>query len=190
MFWSSIKADGLAQLPLTASARLTIDFPEIDWLSLRSTYGWSALQYQAWARGSLVVKGVAKQTLLLNTDNVSEFWINNKPYFGGDFYAYRNAPLVLQLDPGYHKIELRLIRDVRAMGGDGEPTIQVELDVQRSEGNLALDGKKLVVSDIVDGKLVSSLACVPVRNESARWIDVWEVKPVVVSLWPSIPSRQ
>lgn len=37
-------------------------------------------------------------------DHVIEFWIDDQSYFGGDLYAFRKAPLVLDLSPGEHKI--------------------------------------------------------------------------------------
>lgn len=120
--------------------------------------------------------------VLIHTDNVLEYWINEKPYFGGDFYAYRNSPLVLSLEPGRHKIDLRLIRDVRARGGGEPPAIEVLVHVQESVSELAIDTDKLLVSDMVDGKLASTLACVPVRNEGSKWIDILNVDVVNVSV--------
>ncbi len=181
IFWSTIEADIAEAHPVTASAKLNVRFPKIDWVSLRSAYGWSILQYQAWARGFLVIKDVVKQTLLLYTDNVLEFWIDDEPYFGGDYYAYRNAPLLLQLPPGHHKVDVRLIYDVRAMGGQGDPEVEALLHVQRSRCSLAVDGEKLLVSDVVDGLLASNLACVPIRNESTKWLDIWGVSSVEAS---------
>ena len=180
--WSSIEAEISKQHPSSASSKLTVGFPNIDWASLRSVYGWAALQYQAWARGYLVVSDLVKRQYVVNFDHVLEFWIDQRPYFGGDFYAYRNAPLVLLLEPGRHRIEVRLIRDVRAMGGDGDPTVDIMLHIQRSVSSLAIDADKLIVPDIVDRKLASTLACVPVRNEGAKWIEIWTVESVEVSL--------
>ena len=154
-------------------------FPNVDWESLKSIYGWPALQYQAWARGSLVLQ--CEQTLVLYTDNVLEFWVDDKPYFGGDFYAYRNAPLVLRLDPGEHKVDVRLIRDVRAFGANDEPMIELELRCERSKGYLILDADKMLVSDIVEGVLASPFASVPVRNASQTWIDIRGIDSIEVA---------
>ena len=118
---------------------------------------------------------------MVNFDHVLEFWIDERPYFGGDFYAYRNAPLVLLLEPGHHRIDVRLVRDVRAMGGDGDPTVDVMLHVQRSVSSLAIDADKLIAPDIVDRKLASTLACMPVRNEGTKWVEIWTVESVAVS---------
>ena len=152
-----------------------IGFPAVDWEWLRSIYGWAAFQYQAWTRGNLVVDGDSAQTIAFYTDNVLEFWIDDQIYFGGDFYAYRKAPLILYLEPGPHKIDVRLIRDVRVMGGNGKPSIRVSLKAQKSNRGLAFAGKP-IVPDVVDMRLASNLASISVRNEERSWIDIWKVQ--------------
>lgn len=163
-----------------ASAQLVIGFPNVDWTSLQSVYGWPALQYQAWARGSLAVQRA--QTIVLYTDGVLEFWVDDKSYFGGDFYGYHNAPLVLYLEPGDHKVDVRLIRDVRAFGANEEPSLELELRCERSKDHLALDVERLLVADIADGILASSFATVPVRNEGSTWIDIRGIQSKEVAL--------
>lgn len=163
----------------TATARLQFGFPDIEWELLKSIYGWPALQYQAWARGFLEVDG--EQTLILYTDGVLEFWLNDKPYFGGDFYAYRNSPFVLSLESGHHKLDLRLIRDVRAFGANEEPLVKIELHAETSKDGLAADAGKLLIADIVDGMLSSPYASIPVRNETQSWINVTSIESVEVA---------
>ena len=154
---------------------INVAFPDIDWSFLRSVYGWSVLQYQGWARGTLSVTENSPQTVVLYTDNILEIWIDGNHYFGGDFYAYRRAPLVLQLDKGIHCFDTRLIRDVRAMGGGGEPSITVTLVAKLSFGGLAVDADNLIISDVVSGKLPCQLASVPVRNEGTEWVSIWDI---------------
>lgn len=108
-----------------------------------------------------------------------EFWIDDEHHFGGDFYTYRRAPLILRLDPGSHRLNIRLIRDVRAMGAIGEPSLHVKLEAQESPGGLAFSGKPLL-PDIVGGKLASNLASVSVRNEEESWIEICEIRSVNV----------
>lgn len=180
--WSTVTADVSHESPSTSSARILVGFPEVDWASLRSTYGWAALQYQAWMRGVLNVGGKRRQTILLYTDRILEFWVDDKPYFGGDLYGFRNAPLVLHLDPGRHKVDLRLIRDVRAMGGGEEATIEVGLQIDERHDRLALDTEKLIISDVVDGKLTNSLASISLRNQSTEWIEICEIVAIGVHI--------
>ena len=115
--WSSSQADSneLDVLPHSATCGLTVSFPDIDWPFLQSIYGWSALQYQVWARGNLVVEAETQQTVVLYTDRLIEFWVDHRPSFGGDFYALRNAPLVLHLSPGEHKMGLCILASTFAV---------------------------------------------------------------------------
>ncbi|KAL9005709.1 MAG: hypothetical protein Q9188_001522 [Gyalolechia gomerana] len=131
--------------------------------------GFIGLQYQAWARGTLTVDGDKERTVVLYTDHVLEFWVDDEHHFGGDFYAYRKAPLVLHLQPGKHKIDVRIVRDVRAMGAVGEPT--------------AVDGS-LLLPDLVEGRLATSLGSISVRNEDKNWIEVIEEPQKITYLHP------
>ena len=178
--WSALLADTLVD-PESCEASLTFAFPDIEWVSLQQVYGWSVLQYQGWARGSLIIHNNSPQTIVLYTDRLLEFRINDKPYFGGDLYAYRRAPLILRLDPGAHRVDLRFVRDVRAMGGVGDPTMQIRLRAIVSGGGLFVVKDGLLTSDLVDGRLVGRLASIPVRNDAARSIEILSVDPVDVS---------
>ena len=175
---------------------LTVDFQEVDWSFLRSIYGWAALQFQAWARGTLVLNSKHRQSITLYTDNILEFWLDGKPYFGGDLYSYRRAPLILHLDPGHHRLDIRLVRDVRIMGGLGNSTIQVGIEAQVASGGLMVVEDKHIFPDIVDEKLPSNLASVLVRNHGSAWIhivglesadvrmaDFWEAGRLLILQW-------
>ena len=140
------------------------------------------MQHQAWARGELVVEGDEPLTVLLYADNILEYWIDDESYFGGDFYAYRRAPLVLFLEPGTHKVDIRLIRDVRVMGGIGAPSMSIKLKAERSDGGLVAIQDKLLISDVVAGKLASPYASLPVRNDGRKWIDIQSIEAVSVSI--------
>lgn len=53
---------------------------------MQSIYGWSTLQYQAWARGNLTVGG-SDQTLLHSfTDGMLELRVDGKEGILGDYY--------------------------------------------------------------------------------------------------------
>ena len=166
--------------PTTVEGRLTIDFPGVDWPFLQSVYGWAALQYQAWARGYLNIATDSPQSVLLFSDHVLEFFVDDVHYFGGDFYAYRRAPLVLHLKPGIHKLDIRLARDVRAMGGIGEPMVNVKLKVEIANGGLAIVEQKLHVSDMLNETLASPFSSVPVRNEGLGWITIKKIESLTV----------
>ena len=169
--WASLSVVTHVSGADSVAIELAASFPNIEWEVLRSIYGWAALQYQAWARGNLIITADSPLALVLYTDNVLEFWLDGQPVFGGDFFAYRKAPVVFYLEPGSHKIDVRLIRDVRAMGGAGEPEICIKIEAQRSVNSLALT-KDVLAPDIVDGNLAGSLASVSIRNEARNWIKI------------------
>jgi hypothetical protein len=85
----------------SANASLSVAYSNVDWDFLKVVYGWAAVQYQAWARGELHVGGNETQHLVLHTDTILEFWVDDQHYFGGDFYTYRKAPPVLHLQHLY-----------------------------------------------------------------------------------------
>lgn len=193
--WTSQQTNLSKSNPDVAIADLVVGFPEVDWDFMRSIYGWAAIQYQAWARGNLFVNADSPQTLLLYSDNVLEFWVDDQLHFGGDFYGYRIAPLVLHLEPGCHKVDVRLVRDVRAMGGIGEPSLCVRMEAQKANGGVVVVGD-LLLPDLVDGKLASHVGSVTIRSEENEWIEVWDIQSIDVSIegfsnsWLSLNSSQ
>jgi acetyl esterase/lipase len=119
--------------------------------------------------------------VILHTDAVLEYCIDDTHYFGGDFYSYRNAPPVLHLKPGSHRIDLRLVRDGRAFGGIGEPTLDVVVDVRQASGTLELAKPGILIADVVDGKLASPVGSVYLRNSGEDDIEVIGIQPSNVS---------
>lgn len=178
--WSIHNVETVRPTTEATELNLSISFPEVDWKFLQSFYGWAALQYQGWARGEIFIHGSVPRTIVLYTDNVLEFYVDNALYFGGDFYAYQRAPLVLHLTPGPHIIDIRIVRDVRATGGIGNPIVNMTLRVELSRGGLAVMGSKLLLPEMVEGRLVSNLGSVPVRNEEQDWIEVLAIESLEV----------
>ncbi|KAF2271700.1 uncharacterized protein EI97DRAFT_486935 [Westerdykella ornata] len=162
--WSLVEAKHATSSSTSANVSLSIGYDNVDWDFLKTVYGWAAVQYQAWARGDIVVRGNDTQHVVLYTDAIAEYWVDRVHYFGGDFYSFRKAPPVLHLAPGRHQIDLRLWRDVRAFGGINEPTIDVLVGVEKVSGSLELSRPGVLLADVVHGKLASPLASVSVRN--------------------------
>jgi hypothetical protein len=144
----------------------------VDWDFLKTIYGWSAVQYQAWARGELIVGGKDTQHVILHTDAILEYRINDIHYFGGDYYSFRNAAPVLHLEPGSHRIDLRLVRDVRAFGGIVEPIVKVVVSVEQVSGRLDLAKPGILMSDVIDGRLATPYGSVTLRNSGTQDIEV------------------
>lgn len=190
-FRSSLPVNGLARWNLTtaktlhtstsANVSLGVSYSNVDWDFLKTIYGWSSVQYQAWARGELIVGGKETQHIIIHTDAILEYWVNDAHYFGGDYYSFRNAPPVLHLQPGHHRIDLRLARDVRAFGGILEPNIDVVVDVEQASGSLDLAKPGILMSDVVDGKLATPHGSVVLRNSGAHDIEIIGIHAANVS---------
>lgn len=174
--WNLTEAAKTAHDMISANATLSLSYTNVDWDFLKIVYGWAAVQYQAWARGEFTVHGNETQHVILHTDAILEYWVDDMHYFGGDLFTFRNNPPVLHLKPGLHKIDIRLVRDVRAFGGILEPTIDVALDMQRVSGSLELSKPGILVSDVVDGKLASPVASVSLRNSGSSDIEILDVQ--------------
>ncbi|KAF2471395.1 uncharacterized protein BDR25DRAFT_260921 [Lindgomyces ingoldianus] len=174
--WSVVVATQTSGNSSSSSASLSISYDNVDWNFLKVVYGWAAVQYQAWARGEITVSADDNQHVILYTDSILEYWVDDVHYFGGDFFTYRRAPPVLHLTPGTHKIDLRLVRDVRAMGGVLDPTIDVVVEAQRVSGTLELAKPGILMSDVVDGKLASLIGSVALRNSGEDDIEIVDVQ--------------
>ena len=179
--WSTTSAVQTSVSSTSATAALSITFSNVDWEFLKVVYGWAAAQYQGWARGELRVTGETAQHVVLHTDGVLEYWVDDEHYFGGDFYSFRKASPVLHLTPGVHQIDLRLVRDVRAFGGIAEPTINVVVEVQQVSGSLELSKPGILMSDVIDGRLATPIASISLRNSGEEDIEIVEIRPSDVS---------
>lgn len=180
--WNETRGSETTNGEDSASASLSISYSNVDWNFLKEIYGWSAVQYQAWARGELIVGGNETQHVILYTDGILELWVDDHHYFGGDYYTLRRAPPVLHLTPGVHRLDLRLVRDVRAFGGILEPTIDVVVAVERVSGTLELARSDLLLSDVVNGTLASPVGSVYLRNSGEHDVEVIGVGKSNVSL--------
>ena len=156
-------------------ADLFVDFlPSIDWPFLQDVYGWAGHQWLGWARGEIDVYSESTKTLALNTRNVIEFWVDDTRYFGGDFYGYGRAAVSLHLAPGTHRLDVKLVGDVRSVGGAGDPIVGITLDLKESSDGLSLvsyTDEDVMMSDVIggdQGPLVSPYASVIVRNDAKR----------------------
>ena len=166
---SSCKANDVS---FQLSTTFLFEFPDIDWPSLQVIYGWAALQWQGWVRGSLFVHGNISSTVMLNIQSVIEFWIDGEHFCGGDYYAYGRAPCVLHLLPGRHVLELRLVRDVRVFGGTGNPDLPVQIDVSVACDELATDPQRSLFPNTLNGRLASEYATLPVTNVTESPVEI------------------
>ncbi|ORY18022.1 hypothetical protein BCR34DRAFT_596592 [Clohesyomyces aquaticus] len=188
--WAVVNSTKTSDTSSLGKASLSVRYDNVDWEFLKLVYGWAAVQYQAWARGDIVVHGDATQHVILYTSGILEYWLDDAHYFGGDYYSYRRAPPVLHLRPGSHKIDIRLVRDVRAFGGVLEPTIDVVLEAHEVSGTLELAKPGIFISDVVDGSLASSVASMSLRNSGEDDVEVVEIRPSDVGSLPLFKNKE
>jgi hypothetical protein len=162
-------------------AFLNVSFPDIDWEFSQSAYGWPALQYQLWARGMLEITGTEPQTVALFSGGLLEFWVDEEHHFGGDLYQYRRAPVLLQLPPGLHLLDLRLTRDVRALGGLSN-SVEVVLEAELREEPITLDQGSLLVSEMSQRRLGGIWGSINVQNNGAGWAEITSIRTYNVCL--------
>jgi len=179
--WSHLQIESTSTDNGGCKTDLKVAFPDVDWNSLQSVYGWSALQWQGWARGTVFVDGDHAQTVKFYTDGVLEFWLDGEAYFGGDYYSFRKAPVVLVLKPGQHQLDVRLVRDGRVMGSVGEPNIVLRLEFMLVTEPIEVEPHRLLISDVIEGQLASPYASIPVRSTGVGDIEILEIVSTSVS---------
>ena len=187
-FRSSLGTDGLVgwsrqsskiteQSDQAVETQGTFAFGEVDWQTLRSYYGWSALQYQGWARTNITVIKPTTHSVAIYTDGILEFWFGDRHFFGGDFYSYRRAPVIIPLAVGVHRFDVRLTRDVRAMGGSDSPTYPFAIRIELLERDLIVDVSKAILPELIDRKaLSSSWSSISLQNAMDQPIEIIDMK--------------
>ncbi|KAL5047941.1 hypothetical protein BDW71DRAFT_205894 [Aspergillus fruticulosus] len=187
--WGQVRANVTNTDIKQSRAELTVAFPQVDWELLQTVYGWSALQYQAWTRGHMYLHGPNHQAVAIFTDGILELFIDGQRHFGGDFYSYRRAPLILYIAPGEHLVELRLLRDVRALGGQGDPMINVVVETEIRRSMLTIDERSLLIPESTGWKFGSTWASINVQNNAAKWVEILSIYCPNFSLEMEAPLR-
>lgn len=84
---------------------------------------------------------------------------------------------------------MRLVRDTRAFGAVGAPTLAVNLEATIVPADLTapgveagvvpndleIAGNRVLVADVVDGRLASPHGTVTVRNSGTDWVEVFSI---------------
>ena len=181
--WSTQEAILRYESNEATSAELTVSFPEVEWPWLRDTYGWAAIQWQGWARGGIFIEDEDFDVLILSTDQVLEYWIDDVHYYGGDFYGYRKAPVTLRLEKGAHRFDVKLVREIRSMGAADEPKLTINFELRRSRAALVRTNPEfdqgVLISDVIGddfGPIASPYASVTVRNDADRDIYIHRMR--------------
>lgn len=184
--WKRLKASTCTPVGESVISNVTVAWPEVKWEYQRLVYGWASLQYQAWIRGTLTLHARDTKAIMLSVKNVLEYRLDGCSFFGGDFYGFNRAPVMMSLDPGEHRLDIRLVRDVRAMGGIGDPNISIIVEVKPSTDELYIETGKILVPEIIDGhSLAGQVGSVPIVNQMQDWVDV-----LTVETQPKVRSQE
>ncbi|KAK4907464.1 hypothetical protein LTR66_017640, partial [Elasticomyces elasticus] len=128
---------------------------------MQFVYGWSAQQYSTWIRGVINNHSPDAQKVEVWPSSILEYEINGKRIFGGDYYSFGRAS---QLQPGENIVNIRLIRDVRAMGGMEIPLIEASMRINTVEDELKVMKNSIIAPEIYDGRIAGLLIGLTLRN--------------------------
>jgi hypothetical protein len=125
------------------SRKISVIFPYVDWNGLQRSFGWSGLQFQAWIRGSLHVTTEARYRLWIG--NAVEFYLNGICYDTGNLYdvdvlQFARGGVFINLSPGEHTLEIRVVNDIRAFGGQVPPKVDVQVALRKVAEDLVVAG--------------------------------------------------
>lgn len=112
------------------TAVVLVVFDDVDWHALRNTFGWSALQFQAWIRGAITLREAGRYGIWIG--GAVEFNLDGVNYDVGNIYEadvlqFSRGGLFLDLSAGEHVLEVRVVNDIRAFGGQIPPKVEVHL---------------------------------------------------------------
>ncbi|KAJ4502437.1 hypothetical protein HRR90_007850 [Exophiala dermatitidis] len=161
------------------SVEVAVDFPDVDWQFFQRIYGWSSLQFQGWVKGVIWNADTAFRRVVLQPKNVLELWINDDHVFGGDFYGFQRAPVVVDLRPGSNDISIRLTGDIRSMGGISPPVFRATLSTHVVSAPLGILNHSLVIPDVVSGRFCTHVGSITVSNHANSWVEVRHVTATV-----------
>ena len=73
---------------------------------------------------------------------------------------------MLDLSPGDHVVNIRLVRDVRMMGGIGRPDLSIQLSAGFCPDTLVVDHRTCIFPETVNGRPAGSYIAIAMRNLS------------------------
>lgn len=155
-----------------ALARIAVHHSNVDWNFAREIYGWTALQYQTWIRGDLINDHNQTLKLRFNPSDIIEFHFNGEHFFGGDFFGFGRAPVVLEAHPGRNRIDIRLVREIRSMGVAMPPDLEVDLVMELVKKEVIIMPQSFIFPDLLHDDLASTYASMTLVNQMDEEIEI------------------
>jgi hypothetical protein len=178
---------------------IPVSFPDTDWKSLEKVFGWSALQFQAWIRGTIKIHHHGRYGLWIG--NAVEFRLDGTYYDVGNLYdadiaQFTRGGLFLDLSSGEHILEIRVVNDIRAFGGQIPPKVEIHIAMREVREDLVVanydsHGGWVVptVLNMTRKDAQRGYACVggdwasfALRNEGRDWVIITALRVDEVSL--------
>jgi len=179
--------------PGSLRCAIPVVFDNVNWHGLRETFGWSALQFQAWIRGTFIVHEEGRYGIWIG--DAVEFYLDGLYWDVGNLYEadvlqYSRGGLFLDLSAGEHLIEVRVVNDIRAFGGQIPPKVEVHLGLNEVTEELVVESHNghggWEVPHIINMTRTNGLdrsvcvagewASVAVRNQGRHWIALISLK--------------
>jgi hypothetical protein len=173
------------------SRKIPVEFPNVNWGDLEQSFGWAALQFQAWIRGTLKIPIEGRYGLWIG--RAVEFYLDGTYYDIGNLYddsiEFTRGGLFLDLTTGEHILEIRVVNDIRAFGGQIPPKVEVSVTVRKAESDLVVADydshggwvlPSLINMARKDGRkrqscVAGDWASLALRNEGREWITITEL---------------
>jgi hypothetical protein len=188
VYFSRIPASAIKTRSDAIARTIEVSFPFLEWESLEKTFGWAAMQFQAWIRGRIHIQHKARYGIWIG--NAVEFLVDGVYYDTGNLYEtdilkYDRGGVFIDLSPGEHVLEVRVVNDIRGFGGQIPPKVLVQLVTRKvTEELVAADFDShggWVVPTVInmtrqkdlfkgDGCIAGEWASVALRNEGKKWI--------------------
>ena len=169
------------------SRKIPVSFPAVDWTSVEKAFGWSGLQFQAWIRGTIHIGDGGRYGIWIG--NAVEFYLDGTYYDVGNLYdmdvtQFSRGGLFLDMAAGDHILEVRVVNDIRAFGGQLPPKVEVQVALRKVKDDLVVADYNShggwIVPTVInmtrkdsgrgDACIAGEWASLSLRNEGGEWI--------------------
>lgn len=207
VFFGKLKASSSTWRNDITSRRIPVSFPAVDWTSLEKVFGWSALQFQAWIRGTIHIRNEGRYGIWIG--NAVEFYLDGTYYDVGNLYdtdvtQFSRGGLFLDMSAGDHVLEVRVVNDIRAFGGQVPPKVEVQVALREVNDDLVVadydsHGGWIVPTVINmtrkdswrgDACIAGEWASLSLRNEGNGWIVITSLIVDEVHSWTEIAKSR
>src|SRR5947207_7896142 len=198
VYFGTLKASSITLRNNIVSRKIPVSFSNVDWEVLQKAFGWSALQFQAWIRGSFHIPREGRYGMWIGS--AVEFYLDGIYYDVGNLYdadvvQFSRGGLFIDLLSVEHVLEIRVVNDIRAFGGQVPPKVEVQVALRKVTDDLVVADYDThggwVVPTVIDmkrketwrndGCVAGEWASFALRNEGREWIVITDLRDGEVS---------